>query len=232
MAASCEGRGLTGLRSRPPYNTGTAGNSQQPLCSGSSCLTEHISARDCCFHLVVAPGAVFSPLLPLHLSGFQRPNTGRWFCEWNHAYPPSLYDGNVEQSGNNGGWQSEVTVVGNGGIKRDKTKTFFSQLVGKTGFIQDGWWRPPHQSTHTLVLRLHTPTCTPLHLNNHIKDSTCSDTSDTQLYDEIMVSHDLHEFLQYHLNLKIWIWIKTKINHFWNKKCVKVQIIIIVYNLD
>lgn len=44
----------------------------------------------------------FPPLFLL-LPIFHRPYTGRWFCEWNHAYPHSLYDGNDWQWRNNGG---------------------------------------------------------------------------------------------------------------------------------
>ena len=38
----------------------------------------------------------------LLLPRFHRPYAGRWFCEWNHAYPRCLYDGNDKPWRNNG----------------------------------------------------------------------------------------------------------------------------------
>lgn len=43
----------------PRTTPGLLKTHNRPLCSGSSCLSEHALGWDCCFHLVVAPGAVF-----------------------------------------------------------------------------------------------------------------------------------------------------------------------------
>lgn len=116
--------GQARLRSRPPYNTGVVGNTQQRLCSGSSCSSEHALGWDCCFHLVCCSwGSFFFSPLPSSCSSldFIAHTLGDDFVnETMHilaAFMMVMTSSGGTMEGER--WHSGVMVVGNGGGERE-----------------------------------------------------------------------------------------------------------------
>lgn len=119
--------GQARLRSRPPYNTGVVGNTQQRLCSGSSCSSEHALGWDCCFHLVCCSWGsffffFFHPLLSSYSSlDFIAHTLGDDFVnETMHilaAFMMVMTSSGGTMEGER--WHSGVMVVGNGGGARE-----------------------------------------------------------------------------------------------------------------